>query len=561
MNKNNTLQVIKKLKDTDQDFDYYPTTTEILQCIRQHMEETLKDSYLKNNYGNNFQPTVLDIGAGDGRSVEFLTDGKRKVIEKSLILHDKMHKSCIPVGTDFLESNIMPITSDVIFSNPPYQASGGFAIWAEKIILEANSKLIYLVIPQRWKNIESIQIAIRERKAIAEVLGEFGFLDADRPARGTVNVVCIDLCKLTRKTQEAIQYRYRRNSTQNIDPFDLWLSKTFKFNACTRKYGAGLDTGKETESFKDELNQLIVGKNHIEALVQLYSKELLSLQVLYNAIADLPYDVLNTLGASIEKLGETIKDNLSDLKKKYWLELFDRYEPITNKLCNDSRRKLFESFGKQTCIDFTESNIYAITSWVCKNANVYFDTQLIDLYKKFICQANVEKYKSNKKTFDQEKWRFSKNLDKLDKYCLKLDYRLVISGYGELSTEYNSTNGLENRCHKFINDISTVAYNLGFPKTQKSEEFNWLDGQVNFMWPDGTIFMQAKAHLNGNMHLKINTKFLRALNVKFSLLVGWINTPKEAAQEMNITEDQALNGFKSHSIIPSDILMLTEEKK
>ena len=66
----------------------------------------------------------------------------------------------------------------------------------------------------------------------------------------------------------------------------------------------------------------------------------------------------------------------------------------------------------------------------------------------------MEKYRSNKKTFDQEKWRYSRDLDKLDKYCLKLDYRLVISGYGQLSTGYDSTNGLSNRCHKFINDIS-----------------------------------------------------------------------------------------------------------
>lgn len=33
-------------------------------------------------------------------------------------------------------------------------------------------------------------------------------------------------------------------------------------------------------------------------------------------------------------------------------------------------------------------------------------------------------------------------------------------------------------------------------------------------------------------------------------------TTGDYIQEMNITEDQALNGFKNHSIIPSDILMI-----
>lgn len=544
--------LVKELKEKSQDFDYYPTTPEILDCVKNHMTKILKGEFDKN-----FTPTVLDVGAGAGDALMFLTDGIRKAIEKSLILSERMDVSIFPAGTDFLQSNIMPIKTDVVFCNPPYHASGGFAFWAEKIIKEANSYLVYLVLPERWKKNEAIQIAIKDRKASVEILGEFSFLEGDRAARGNVNVVCVDMSRLPKGIQEKIHYRYYRHTNQNINPFELWLSNTFKFDAREKEY-KGREINKPGSILKKlgESGELVSGKNYVEMLVQLYNKELLSLQNTYKAISELPYDVLNTLGASVEKLGNTLKENLANIKSKYWHELFEKYDVITSKLCKRSRESLFELLGAQECIDFTESNIYAVTIWVCKHSNEYFDKQLIETYEKLLNQASVQMYKSNKKTFEDEDWRWNRGRDKIEKYCLKLDYRIIISGYGRLSSGYYAVNGLDKTGHELLNDIGTIAQNLGFPKTQKSESFDWTNGQVNFTWPDGTIFIQAKGHSNGNLHLKINIEALKAISIKFGQLKKWIKSASHAAEEMSIPVKEAEKYFDvSHSILPGDSIL------
>lgn len=549
----NTHQLVKKLKEENQDDEWYPTTQEILDCIDHHAQKT---------FGIQKDETplsVLDIGAGDARAAQQLSHGgTKKVIEISNILTNTMPADCIPVGTDFMQANIMPIKSDIIFSNPPYRASGGFQEWAKKIISEGNTKGIYLVIPERWKNDKGIEIAIKEREARAEVIGEFSFLNAERQARGTVNVVFICLCAYDNETQKII--RMARGVTQNVDPFDAWINKTFQFNAPDSKYSSGMKANKKNDDFDQELNsQLVSGKNQVEALVNMYNQELMNFKNLYDAIAKIPYEQLKALGASVDSLKESIKENLAGMKKKYWLELFSRYAPITNKLTKKSRESMLSKLNKQACIDFSLSNIYTVTAWCCKNANEYFDSQLIDVYEKLTREANIQLYKSNKKVFDDEDWRYRRKPEDIGKYCLKLDYRMVIPSYGQLSSGYYTTNGLEKYSHELLNDFATIAQNLGFPKTQKSEDFQWGRKKIDFTWPDGTIFMQAKAHENGNLHLKVNIEVMKAINIKFSQLMGWIKEPKEAAEEMQISKEDAEKYFNvSHSILSGkSILMIT----
>lgn len=549
----NAPAIIKRLKDSNQDNDWYPTTKEILDCVDKHAQKIFSP------YGDEVLLSVLDIGAGDARAAQQLSHGwTKKVIEISPILTNEMPADCIPVGTDFVQANIMPIKSDIIFSNPPYRASGGFQEWAKKIITEGNAKAIYLVIPERWKNDKGIDLAIKERKAKAEVIGEFNFLDADRKARGTVNVVFICLCAYDKETQKIV--RMARGATQNIDPFDVWMSKTFQFNAPERKYSSRANADKKNKEFDEKLNkQIVSGRNQVEALVNMYNQELMDFKNLYDAIAKIPYEQLEALGASVDTLKKSIKESLSGMKNKYWQELFNRYAPITDKLTKKSRKKMLSKLNKQTGIDFSLSNIYAITAWCCKNANEYFDSQLIDVYERLTREANVQLYKSNKKVFSNEDWRYRMKPKYIGKYCLKLDYRMVISGYGQLSSGYYAVNGLKKTSHELLNDIATIAQNLGFPKTQKSESFKWDGSLINFTWPDDTIFMQAKAHKNGNLHLKINIEAMKAINIKFSQLMGWIKEPKDAAEEMKISYEDAERYFDiSHFILPgNEILMIS----
>lgn len=545
----NTTLLVKKLKKESQDFDWYPTTEEILDCIKKHSQKIF-------GTGGNAPLSVLDIGAGDAKGANYIScGGTKRVIEISSILTNAMPSDCIPVGTDFLHANIMPIETDIIFSNPPYHASGGFALWAKKIITEGNAQCIYLVIPERWANDNEIKIAIEERKATAEIIGEFNFLEADRKARGTINVVFVDLCSVRREMRYAMGGRKKTN--QNVDPFDIWVKNTFQFDAPKSKYNTGVQAGVKESNFEEKVeNQLVKGRNQIQALVEIYNRELLSFKNLYDAISKIPYDLLEALGASVDSLKESIKENLADMKKKYWIELFDRYEPITSKLTKRSRDDMLTRLHKQVQIDFTDPNIYAVTVWCCKNCNKYFDSQLVETYEKLLNQASVQMYKSNKKTFEDEDWRWNRGRDKIEKYCLKLDYRIIISGYGQLSSGYYAVNGLAKTGHELLNDISTIAQNLGFSKTQKSESFDWTSGQVNFTWPDGTIFMQAKGHSNGNLHLKINVDVLKAISIKFGQLKKWIKSPKEASEEMSIPMKDVEKYFAvSHSILPGDSIL------
>jgi hypothetical protein len=548
LNTTTTTAIVKKLKEGDQDYDFYPSTTEILECIKNHSQKTLR-VYERDE----IKLSILDIGAGTARAANVIScGGVKKVIEISQILINEMPFDCIPVGSDFLQSNIVPIESDIIFSNPPYSASGGYVIWSEKIILEGNAKLIYLVIPNRWRNNERIKIAIEEREATAEIIGEFDFLNAERKARAKVDVVCIDLCK-----NKDADKRYGRRTHQIVDPFDIWIKKTFVFDAPKDKHKAALSMGQKDSGFDKRMeNQLVTGRNQVESLVNLYDQELQQFKDLYEAVAKIPYSQLKVLGASVKGLESSVKENLSVIKRKYWEELFLRYEPITSKLTTNTRSNMLYSMHKQVNIDFNVPNAYNVTTWVIKGANRHFDSQLIETYKKLINKTSIQKYKSNKKTFDNEDWRWSRNLDELGKYCLKLEYRIIVSGYGWISNSYNNTNGLCNPGHDLLNDIGVLAYNLGFPKTQKSESFDWTQGQVNFTFPNDTIFMQCCGHLNGNLHLKINVEALKAISIKFGALMGWIKSAHQASEEMDIPLREAQEHFqRSHEMLPGDGLL------
>ena len=59
------MTTVNILKENDQDFEWYPTTEEIINCVKKHL------------YTNTFHNiSILDIGAGDGRVLKALADGK-----------------------------------------------------------------------------------------------------------------------------------------------------------------------------------------------------------------------------------------------------------------------------------------------------------------------------------------------------------------------------------------------------------------------------------------------------------------------------------------------------
>jgi len=181
-----------------------------------------------------------------------------------------------------------------------------------------------------------------------------------------------------------------------------------------------------------------------------------------------------------------------------------------------------------------------------------------------------------------DKWRFSEAMkDKSYKYIL--DYRTIHEGKGE----------------NFLRDLEVIAKNLNFnikncvaysythtsEKTEvffkrdhkknplkKGQKTNWGTIQEVFFLdcPENAsqhntyqykiddmylheksvsllsdMFISYRSYQNGNLHLKCSIDFMKAFNIEASRLLGWIKSPQEAAQEMDITEQEAKLFFKS----------------
>lgn len=543
--------LVKELKNEEQDFEWYPTTNEILDVAKSHSQKILGENY--HEEGKKVF-SVLDIGAGDGRGAEALANGGMKYyIEKSPILINELPADFIPAGTDFLRSNIMTCDVDIVFSNPPYRKSEGFEGWASKIISEANCKIIYLVMPERWESSSRINAALKRRNTVAEVLGEFGFLEADRKARGTSNLVFVDLCRYPDGYRKIL--KRGRTNFPTTDPFSIWMEETFSFSSDN----VGNENGISEANIK--IKDVVSTGDYVKALVELYNNDLRKLQDTLKNIENLPALALDLLGANHTHLKKAINESLKTLKKTYWSELFDRYKPITSKLTCESRRKMKEKLTSRNAIDFTMENIYAITAWACKNANNYIDEQLIAVYDGLIDAGSVKLFKSNR--FEEDNWWWNCNKRKVGPYRRQIEYRICLERNGHVTgvSSNDHPKGLQKKGHDLINDLITISRNLGFRAIDgDSYSFDWEPGRkYELKYNDGKTFMFVKGFKKGSLHIWLDIEFQKVLAVKFSLLMGWIKNSKEAAEEINeVSVDEADRIIKINQYLDfSKVLRLT----
>lgn len=63
---------------------------------------------------------------------------------------------------------------------------------------------------------------------------------------------------------------------------------------------------------------------------------------------------------------------------------------ITSRLTYATRTSLLATLTANTNIDFTAGNIKRIVIWVIKNANKYFDSQMLDVYDAFTTAEALE---------------------------------------------------------------------------------------------------------------------------------------------------------------------------
>ncbi len=544
------LPLLGFLKENDQDFEWYPTTHEILTCIKNNLRERFYD-----RFSDNKQPTVsvLDCGAGDGRALKALSNGgEMYAIEKSERLIFEMSEEIYIVGTEFHQNTIIDKMAEVVFSNPPYSE---YQEWATKIIKEANATVIYLVIPHRWVDSAPIKDALSLRDCEAKIIGSFDFLHAERQARAVVDVLAIDLTEGYGK--------YRGNREPKVDPFTVWFDECFSINAektDTSDYSKDL-SDKKTLSEKLS-QQLVDGKNLIQALVELYNNQMQHLMQNYQAVGDLDSSLLKELGVSVSGLRGGLRQKITGLKTKYWSEFFNNYERITSRLTSTSRDSMLKKLNSNMSIDFSEANALAVTAWAIKNANGYYDRQLVTMFESMIDQANITMYKSNLRTWGKEEWRYcssGRGPENLSHFGLEL--RIVLhrhsaiegGGYG-YSFDYE--NGLHKDAHTYIENLLTIAGNLGFAARSNSRLKQWKSNKTQEFWTDDdSKLMDVKAFKNGNLHVRFNQLFIRRLNVEFGRLKGWLKNKEQAADELNIPVEEVEGLFNcnhqiSHSSVP-----------
>jgi Icc-related predicted phosphoesterase len=489
--------LINELKENNQDFEFYPTTKEIIEKIYYDLSA---DIYREQNF------SCLDIGSGNGNFFNKFNGvgDKAKItdkfaIEKSEILISEMASDIIIVGVDFWQNTLIDKKVNFIFCNPPYSE---FESWSEKIIKEGNAKTIYLVIPERWKNSGGIKEALKLRKAEATSIGSFDFLDAERQARAKVEIVKINLQK---------GYDY------GVDPFDLFIEQNFNFSAMEVTSWEARQAerkAKKEEQEKIKGNELAMGKDLVQILVSFYNQDMQNLLETYKKLETLDCDLLKELGVEVRNIKRAINEKIGGLKSKYWSELFNNLDKITSRLIYSQTEHLLRKMNNNVNIDFNESNAYALVIWVIKNANKYYDDQLKEIFFELSEPAYIKNYKSNQKTWEKDGWRYTKNHTNYT-----LDYRVIVEKH---SDKYQD---------KFVNDVWVIANNLGFKRIGDVKKFK-----------------------NGNVHFRFEKDFIQALNIEASRLLGWIKSPQEAEAEFHETcefnKEEAKKYFNKNFSLP-----------
>ena len=102
-----TNQLIKALKESNEDWNFYPTTQAIINVIK----AKCKTQYQSHNEEDIFC-SVLDCGAGDGRVLMALTSGKRYAIEKAVPLIQAMDCDIILVLPESLKTRLLHLIAD-----------------------------------------------------------------------------------------------------------------------------------------------------------------------------------------------------------------------------------------------------------------------------------------------------------------------------------------------------------------------------------------------------------------------------------------------------------------
>lgn len=516
-------QLVKELKEQEQDFEWYPSTDEMIDCLINHLKRFERTCNIRK---------ALDIGAGDGRVLKKIRqefDTNSFMIEQASA-HIEKYDFGFVVGRDFHNTSLIEKDMDLIFCNPPYSE---FEAWACRIIKEANAKFIALILPQRWKNSKLIELALSSRTSLKkepEIIGSFDFENAERKARAKVDIVLICTTK--------------GDSDETKDIFTEFLENEFGLNfdeVIENSYDKYQKNRQKSQNLENE-TKAVAKNNVIDFLVDKYNAELAEFVESLKNLKNISPKLLECLDIDKNKLIEGIKEQLKNLKGLYWQALFNQLEAINSRLTSPYRRALSSQVASEAQVEFTKENIHAIVIWLINNANKYIKSSYLDLFDRMARGGNARHYKSNKR-FINDEWRYNK--EKSENEPHKLDYRIVLS-YGADDEDITDM-------------IEVIATNLGYKNDlrlnlwqtkDKFESWRSLSGHTFKSGNKGTIFarhnqkdiilLEYIAYKNKNVHIKFNKDFMGELNLAVGKIRQWLRSKDEARAEFKDLKETSL---------------------
>jgi hypothetical protein len=539
-------QKVKILQQNGEDFEFYPTTDEILEAFstdlyRQARQRGTyrcdKEGFTCNDncYNNETEKTevltvvgsLLDVGAGDGRVFNAIKDPRPGIrfcvkekygIEKARAQSDDLiRKGVFIIGRDFFDTTLIDKRFSVIFSNPPYSI---YEEWTLRLLREAGFAVMYLVLPVRWEANKEIG---RELKNYShEVLGEYDFAQGDRAARARVNLI-----RITHKE------RTEGSASKPPDPFVRWIEENIGRFEETR------DAGR----FDEEERWLKTkAENTADELVEQYNYEMQALIEGFQAIGKLPERVIKSIGLNKASIITIIRQNIEGLKSRFWAIAFNRLEPINQRLTFDTRQKLAEEMHQFKTLDFSADNIYSIIVWVIENFNKYTNEQIVAVFNALTEPDYIKAYKSNRH-WDKDTWRYggtgknpysgSTGKGKPERYIL--DYRFVARSQHGVR-RYNDR-------YSIIDDLIVVLRSLGatidnFQKVYPDRHGEPQEIEMYYRDKMQTAFV-CRFYQNGNVHVKMNQELMMRFNIEVARILGWIRGPQDIQDEFEVSEDKA----------------------
>lgn len=582
-----TLALVKDLKENNQDFEFYPSTQSQIDAVVQDLKTILSDREFSSQY--NYKVSLLDIGAGDGRVLEGIRAGLEDVPEGDVPLSTELfaiekatlqissyrEKDITLLGTEFDETNLISKNADVAYCNPPYSE---FSHWIDKILSQLNFKILYVVMPKRWRDDKRIAEAIESRNICdVETIQESDFLNADRAARAEVELVRFSFedfdYDLSPRRAKFSKRTYKITIGMSpSDPFQLFIDKELGLNKDESKSTQAFSEYSEKERIKSEMNEegtqsneLVKSRGVLWSLLDNYDADLLRILTQYKKISELDKSLLVELGIEYKQIESALRVKLFGFRNVYWSILFDELDVLSNRLTTAHRKKLIDTLNGNA-LDFTHKNATYIIEYAVKMANELVEESLIDVYKNMTSEKSILRmYKSNEHVFKDD-WRYSSdNRNGRAKYVL--DYRFITTHHSNFSS-YDFEKGITDKARESCNDLLVVFFLLGYSDVTKDTNYDDI-GAGNILTISGTEpngkrvdLLKIRYYKNGNRHLTFNQEAMLRFNATVSRLLGWVRSKEEFdedAQNTKTTKSSVWAVGDALRISPNAILKLNDK--